>query len=611
MTIPRTLWSLLVWAATVALSGAAWTQEIAPAALEFDRAAMQKEMLRLERICNDLGLAAEARQTRRWLAQERGDQRAFYLPIELVSEDSSDSRRASWAQHFNRARRKFAQYLFHRARSLSAEGNEQEAFLTLWHVLREDPSQVDAKRILGRLATATTSQPRVRRINVRHAEFGWPAKSYSRIETPNFQLTTRAGKKESVELARQLETFYALWQQVFYPLWARPGFIEKKLSGSYTPWKPSRDEIEVVLLRDREDYLDFLGVAEKNIGVSVGYYRPQARKSFFYPAPNSSATLFHELTHQLLAEATHIGAQVDVGSDRDFWLVEGIALYMESLANRGNYWTLGGVESPRLQTARYRAVRDGFWPAWSEFTAGSMDSWKQDPNIARLYTHAAGLTHVFLDGLDGQPGSREAWMRSLTSVYQGRGDFGELWKRLGGDDRAAQRHYQAWMTLADSDIQALSATGRRVSDLVLAGSQLSNESWQSLAQQTGLTWLDVSFSNARSEDLRWISELKSLRRLSVEGTRVDGKLLPHVAQLPNLAELDLSGCAIDDQALRQLSGNRSIRTLWLTGTQVTEDCLETLASCPNLQFCDIAETAIEPESWEAFLRSHPHLARAP
>ena len=113
----------------------------------------------------------------------------------------------------------------------------------------------------------------------------------------------------SQRIVRQLEQYYALWTQLFFPFWASPGTLQKRFDGKATSW-PRHDRLVVVLLKDRAEYLEVLGVAEDNIGISVGYYNPGAKMSFFYLAENMNATLYHELTHQLFLEATSIDARL-------------------------------------------------------------------------------------------------------------------------------------------------------------------------------------------------------------------------------------------------------------------------------------------------------------
>jgi hypothetical protein len=314
--------------------------------------------------------------------------------------------------------------------------------------------------------------------------------------------------------------------------------------------------------------------------------------------------LVHELTHQLFAEATQIDAKAEAGNLAGVWLIEGIALYMESLTDRETYWTLGGIDAPRLQTARYRAVRDGYWADWSTFTRGTVESWKQDPQIALLYTQATGLTHLFMERLP-QPAGREALMQCLVGVYQHQADFEPLLRMLIGNESEASIAYQQSITLNDADVRALTQARHPCQDLVLAGSQLTPTSWQELSTvAAGLEWLDLSFSNARSADLSWLPQATELRRLSVEGTGCDAALVSTLRQLPELQELDLSGCPVDDPALKALARHPGLITLWLSHTQVTEAVLDTLATLPKLQYCYVDGSQIPAAAWERFAREH-------
>lgn len=570
---------------------------------EYDRVKFDSELRRLVAICEQLGLAPEAEISRRWIAPERSDQLKLYLPVDLHDENVASREQASWAAHFNQARKRHADFLFDTAGRTCA-ANEQLAYSCVWQALRENPEHEQAQSVLGALAKSGTVRPRLTRARIAHPEFHWPANSYSKIQTPHFELTTRADPRESIALASRLEDFYALWTQVFFPLWAPPGLLESKLQGKTTPW-PKHRGIEVFLLKDRADYLQTLAVAEGSIGLSVGYYNPGVQKSFFYPIEGSDRTLYHELTHQLLMEATRIGAQPKTGSQQGIWMLEGIAMYLESLSSRDNYWTVGGYESPWLQLARYRGLRDGFWPDWESFTKGNTEAWKSDPSISNLYAHAAGLTHVMLDSLDAA--GREAYFRALVATYQGQMESASLLSLLGDTEEAAHTKYEDLLVLQDAQVAAIVASHTQPSELVLCASELSRDTWKMVGTLDRLEWLDVSFSNATSQDLAWLSTARTLQRLSLEGTAVTGQILELVAKLPKLEELDLTGCAISDEALLALRGQPTIQTLWLGQTQVSRQSLATLASMPKLRRCDITGSKIPAAAWSEFVKQHPIL----
>lgn len=602
--------SLLAWLVS-ALTITVQAQESTPTAVAspLDVEGMRAELRRLAEKCDELGLEAEADICRRWLPAERDDQTLLFLPVEAQPEGGTASRSA-WVRHFETARKRHAEYWFQACRREAEAGNELTAYRYLWRVLRENAAHAEARRILGRLALATTSsKPQVRRSSGKHPAFGWPGNSYERVESAHFLLTSRASTKETLALAIKLERFYALWSQVFFPLWSPPGLLKARLLGSVSPFENQR-QIDVLLLKDKSDYIAALDAREANIGVSVGYYNPATKTSYFYPGDSLDATLFHELTHQLLAETTRINAVSDLSQGSDFWMIEGVAIYMESLWQSANYWTLGGWESPRLQTARYRAIRDGFWIPWDQYHSSTMEQWKQDPNIANLYSQAAGVTHVILDGMGSIRQSqdrREQFIQSLVSVYQGQPKSQSIIQLLGSD--AAQENYERALTVTDVMVEQLNVD-RQVHDLVLAGSQLAPESWKKIFQLKQLTWLDLSFANATSSDLQSIAELRGLERLSLEGTAIDGSILSEVRKLPKLSELDLTGCHVDDRDLGRLAKHPTLKTLWIGKTPLTDASLPTLASIPKLTFVDISASKISATAWQKFVQQNPRFASA-
>lgn len=566
--------------------------------------AFVQELERLAAICDRLELVELAEKTRGWHPAQRPDQLLLFTDVPFWDETSDNVAQASWAKRFNSARRGYAAWLVQQAKADAADGREMESYRLLWRALREAPDNVDAKRIVGALARGRAVRPRLTRSRVAHPLFGWPAGSYSQLQTPHFEMTTRAGVKESIQLAQELENVYALWTQYFYPLWAAPGTLTSMLNKEARAW-PVQREIQVVLLENRQDYLETLGVSDGNVSVSVGYYNPEAGLSFFYPSDGALETLHHELTHQLLVEATHIGADAKAGTASGIWLVEGIALYMESLRYRENHWTLGGIDSPRMQTARYRGLRDGYWPKWDSFSQAAASDWQSDRSVARLYSHAAGLTHVLLDALGDE--GREAVFRALVSLYQGEEQSADLLEQFAGDEDAAKLRYQTLLVVDDAGVERLVRDAPLLKELVLSGSQFEPSTWQSLAAFKQLQWLNLAYTNASDRDLSWLDNFRQLERLSLEGTSITRKTLALIATLPALSELDLSDCQLDAEALGPLRGNPRVRTLWLTNAPLTDQAVGILASLPNLEFVDVAGTQITDEKWQGLLALRPGL----
>ena len=104
------------------------------------------------------------------------------------------------------------------------------------------------------------------------------------------------------------------------------------------------------------------------------------------------------------------------GEDSEFWLIEGIAGYFESLYVGNGYATVGGWDSPRLQFARYRFFAGGDRLPMSELRKDGRLTAQSRPDIARWYAHAIAQTHRLLD--DGDCAKRRWVYGQLAEQYR-------------------------------------------------------------------------------------------------------------------------------------------------------------------------------------------------
>lgn len=568
-------------------------QQHSEASSPLDRDQFRRQLARLESNCDRLDLQAEAEISREWLSNERKDQQRYYLPTEFPQAAGSVES-TSWRKHFVASRKRFAAHLFNQARHLVDEGDEAGAYKLLWQVLREDPEHKEALKIIGPLRAASSARHRKRGGGSDLAGVG-PAKLW---QTRHFDILSRASAEDTQKMAGEVEQFYAIWTQVFYELWAPPGRLKSRMNGAAAQWPEPKESMQIVLLADRDEYLKAIGAAEANIAVSVGYYSPRSKCCYFYWTDEARETVFHELTHQLFAEASLVSpmrASQATEMDRlpGAWCIEGIATYMESLRPASEGWTLGGIDSPRLQTARYRALRDEYWPPWDAFCKATIAEWKTNSDIALSYSHAAGLTHAFLDLHPDRSAARQAYFRYLTGVYSGQSSPNELQQLLGENEEVAQTKYRELLNVTDQQLQDVIAGNPDCKELVLSRSHLEN--WDTVGKFKELQWLDVSFTNIKPGQIAWLKELTELRRLSVEATLFDGSSLPIIAGLPNLVELDLSQCDVDDADLIALKNHPTLEILWLSQTKVTQKAAEMLRTIPKLKQCDVLSVSAPSE----------------
>jgi hypothetical protein len=152
-------------------------------------------------------------------------------------------------------------------------------------------------------------------------------------------------------------------------------------------------------------------------------------------------TLYHEATHQLFHESRPVAAQV--AQKANAWIVEGIAMYMESLHDEDGFHVLGGFDDLRMKAARYRLLNDKFYVPLDEFTGYGFPKLQGDARMATLYSQAAGLTHFLIHYDNGR--YRDALVAYLEAIYNGRDDARTLSQRTGTGYAELDRQYRQFM----------------------------------------------------------------------------------------------------------------------------------------------------------------------
>ncbi len=484
--------------------------------------------------------------------------------------------------------------------------------LMCWHWYGD--GSIREAKILPMSATLPLKFDSHSRIPRPHSELGWPA-GYTQVTSPHFLITTQASSHLAVEVAKLCEQTYSVWQQLFFDMWSDAPSLQSAIqTGQRLTLPQGSNRFEVVLFRDRESYLKQLARAEPNVVVSTGYYSPKLRKVFCYwDAASSEATLRHELSHQFFHEGSRLETVDPSLLPSDFWIIEGLALYMESIRiEKGANFDqamIGGWDAARLQPARYRRLHDQTWIDWNEFRAGNNERFRGGEAIKIWYSQAAGLTHLWMDS---QADARNAMIRYAQTVLIGSPTPAEL--NTWNDDEALRTAYDQFLLKPNQENEWLPQ--EPVRDLVLSRCHVDSATllkWPVIFRR--LDWFDLSFTGV--DDSLFIDATMNnpqsawdVRRLNVESTQVTDRGLNIIAKMPRLEELDLSNTSISDEGVRMLSGNRTIKTLWLSGNKkITDASLEILSSMLRLEQIDIQGTAISEAAWDKLLKKSPKLRR--
>jgi hypothetical protein len=439
--------------------------------------------------CAEQQLASPAEQVRSWLPKRAPDTLTLFL-LRASAEPAPATDAAEqpqWLHRWQALRADQAESLVALAARAARERRAALAYELVTEAVRENPDQAQARKVLGyvRSRDAWRTPFEIRQLNankVWHEKFGWLPKNHVaryekgeryyrgrwmaageeaslrsdlargwRIESDHYVISTNAGLEAGVALSRRLETLYSAWQQVFIGYSAGENELARRFEGR----APRRDAVQhnVAYYRTRDEYNAALRTAQPQIDMTLGIYLANTRTAYFFVGEDDQcSTVFHEATHQLFQETRAVAA--DVGRKDNFWIVEGIACYMESLAQHEGYCTLGGANAARMPAARYRLLQDGFYVPLAELVTLGMDRLQHDERIARLYSQCAGLSDFLMH--DGGGRYREPLVRYLDAVYSGRATTRTLAELTGVSFETLDRQYRESMS---AEAQADAALG--------------------------------------------------------------------------------------------------------------------------------------------------------
>jgi hypothetical protein len=434
--------------------------------------------------CQSHGLKDEAQRTRACLGPS--DPYKLYVAVlpkrvgspSLPADASPDQ--VEWNSRLTRLRRDQANALYDLARRAARGGRASLAFeLTLW-AIRANPDHEAIRRLMGqqKLKGQWCSLYEARKLRagmVNHPKFGWllqgqvaryeqgqrytggkwvSAQEDARlhqdirtgwdVDSEHYTVHTNHSLEAGVALGRKLEKLYELWSQLFVRYYASAEqviaqFDGRRALGAELP------RHQVVFFRNQADYNRALGMAYPNIDKTIGAYLQQTRRAYFFAGPEEDdRTLYHEATHQLFHESRPIVS--DVGRRWNFWIVEGIAMYMESLREQDGFYVLGGFDDLRVHAAQYRLLNDNFYVPLADLTSFGMERLQSDPRIATLYSQAAGLTHFLVFAQNAR--YRDALVAYLVLVYSGRDEPGTLSGLAGASYSDLDRQYRQYMEAA-------------------------------------------------------------------------------------------------------------------------------------------------------------------
>jgi len=152
----------------------------------------------------------------------------------------------------------------------------------------------------------------------------------------------------------------------------------------------------IVLFRDQQEYNRALLPLEPSIARTNGFYFAPGKTAYFYST--EAKILFHEGTHQILME--HIFRNTAPSFRNNFWVVEGIAAFMETLKIEEHSYKVGDILADKLLAAKIYQFERNYHMPIQRLTAMSAADVQASAETQRIYSQSATLVHwlMFAEG---------------------------------------------------------------------------------------------------------------------------------------------------------------------------------------------------------------------
>ena len=150
------------------------------------------------------------------------------------------------------------------------------------------------------------------------------------------------------------------------------------------------------------------------------------------------------ITRPRTSFSSNRGATADnVGRKANCWLIEGIAMYMETLRREGDCFVLGGLDDVRMQAARYHLEKKDFYLPFDKLVRMGVQDVQGHPKSPSSTARSPAMTNFLMHYDDGR--YRDALVRCLPAIYDGSEDPDLLARTTGVGYAELDKQYQAYM----------------------------------------------------------------------------------------------------------------------------------------------------------------------
>jgi hypothetical protein len=281
-----------------------------------------------------------------------------------------------------------------------------------------------------------------------------------RIKTEHFEIQTNVTLDEAISFGRRLEAFHDVFMALLADILGDNLPLVRRFKNPSLTGDPGYRPHSIYYFGSKDEYVDYLTPRQgPEIAYSLGFYDPaksggnKRLPAYFFRDPNGqlpmTATLYHEVSHQLLFEtAGPNGYTKNVGN---YWVFEGLGTYFETISPQPDgSIEVGGLVGRRMEEAIRLMADPGRAIPLAEFVDLDQASFNSKDRIYSHYQQAMALT-VFL--MRWQQGIyRDAFLDYVRDAYRGRIKHApgrSLQDRLGQPYTVIDSQLRAFLKIGD------------------------------------------------------------------------------------------------------------------------------------------------------------------
>ena len=206
-----------------------------------------------------------------------------------------------------------------------------------------------------------------------------------RILTDHYDITA-SQCEDGILASERLEHLFHAWK-----LLSAEFFKEtKNESASYRH--------RIILYRNKQEYMVNLQRFDPLIARTNGFYYPPRKMAYFFSS--ETKVLFHEGTHQIFEE--YLFREKKPIFRNNFWAVEGIALFIETLQIEEQSYKVGNLLDDRLYAAKVYQFQQNYNLPIRKLTAMSAAEIKPRADIVKIYSQSATLVYWLMFAEEGR-----------------------------------------------------------------------------------------------------------------------------------------------------------------------------------------------------------------